>query len=73
MSGTNHGLTGKIAASNHHLLCQEHLRCGDFNAQVTTGHHNTIGLVHNFIEVKHTLVVLNLGDDAHAGRMLSEN
>ena len=34
------------------------------DAQITTGHHNAIGGLDDFINVVHTLLVLNLGDDA---------
>lgn len=35
----------------------------DLHSEVTTGHHNAVGLFQDLLEVVETLVVLHLGDD----------
>lgn len=63
LSGANDGLALDVTLGDHHLLGDEDLGSGDLDTQVTTGDHNTVGLVKNLVEVIDTLLVLDLGDN----------
>lgn len=42
LCSTNDRFANPVAASNHHLLSQEDLFCGNLDAHVSTGNHDTI-------------------------------
>ena len=63
LGGADGRLTLNVTLGDHHLLGNEDLGSGDLNAQVTTGNHDTVRLLENFIKVVDTLLVLNLGND----------
>lgn len=52
-----------VTLGNHHLLGKEDLGCGNFDTQVTTGNHDAVSLLQDFIEVVNTLLILNLGNN----------
>ena len=63
LSGNNDRLAGLVALRDHHLLRKEDLARGDFDTEITTRDHNTVGLVENLVKVGDTLLVLDLDDD----------
>ena len=38
--------------------------CGTFDTQVATGYHNAVGHFENLVDIVHTFLVLNLGNDS---------
>ena len=50
LSGTCDRLASSVAATNHHLLGEEDLFCGDLNSQVTTGNHDAIAGFHDLVK-----------------------
>lgn len=73
LSGANDGLALDVALGDHHLLGDEDLGSGDLDTQVTTGNHDTVGLLKNLIEVVDTLLVLDLGNDLDLLALLTKN
>lgn len=61
MTGSSH----LIAFLDHHLLRQEDLLGGDLHAQVSSGNHDGITLLHDLIKVLDAFLVLDLGDDLY--------
>lgn len=50
LCSTNYRLANPVAASNHHLLSQEDLLCGDLDTHVSTGNHDTITGLQNLFK-----------------------
>lgn len=73
LGGADDGLASKVAHGNHLLLGGEHLSGGDLNTKVTTGNHDTIGLLENLGKVVQTLSVLDLGNDLDVLALLAED
>lgn len=73
LGGTDDGLTGKVALGDELLLGNENLGGGDLDTKITSGNHDTVGLLENLVKVVDTLLVLNLGDDLDALALLTEN
>lgn len=73
LGGADNGLTSQVALGNHGLLGNEDTLAGDFNTQVTTGDHDTIGLGEDLGEVGNTLKVLNLRDDLNVLSLLAQD
>lgn len=73
LSGADDGLASDVALGDHHLLGNEDLGGGDLNTEITTGNHDTVGLLENLIEVVDTLLVLNLGNDLDLLAVLTED
>jgi hypothetical protein len=73
LGGGNDGLAGNVALCDHHLLGDEDLGGRDLDTEVTTGNHDTVSLLKNGVEVVHTLLVLNLGNDLDVLAILAEN
>ena len=73
LGGTDDWLARHVAHGNHLLLGSEHLGCWDFNTQITTGNHDTIGLLEDLGKVVETLSVLNLGDNLDVLSLFAEN
>lgn len=66
LCGAGDRLAGSVAASNHHLLCYEDLLCGDLNTQVTTGNHDAVAGLHDFIKP-------NVGDKSRSTVIVKYN
>ena len=73
LSGTDDGLALDVALGDHHLLGHEDLGGGDLDTEVTTGDHDTVGLLEDLVEVVDTLLVLDLGNDLDLTAVLAEN
>lgn len=73
MSSTDDGLSGNVALGNHHLLGHEDLGRRDLDTEITTGDHDTVGLLQDFVKVEDTLLVLDLGNDLDVGTVGAEN
>lgn len=73
LGGADNGLAGKVAHGNHLLLRSKDLGGGNLDTEITTGNHDTIGLLENVLEVVKTLTVLNLGNDLDALALGAEN
>lgn len=50
LRGTDDGLAGRVAASNHHLLGDENFLCRDLNPQVASGNHHAIALSQDLLK-----------------------
>ena len=73
LSGANDGLALDVTLGDHHLLSDEHLGSGDLDTQVTTGDHDTVGLVKDLVKVVDTLLVLNLSNDLDLPTLLAKD
>jgi hypothetical protein len=73
LGGTDRGLSGQRTLRDHHLLSHKDLTGGDLDTQVTTGDHDTIGLLQDLVKVDDTLLVLDLDDDLDLGTVGSED
>lgn len=73
LGGTDDGLSGQVALGDQLLLGNEDLGGGDLDAKISSGNHDTVGLLENLVKVVDTLLVLNLGDDLDALALLTEN
>jgi hypothetical protein len=73
LGGGNDGLAGDVALGDHHLLGDEDLGGRDLDTEVTTGNHDTVSLLKNGVEVVHTLLVLNLGNNLDVLAILTED
>ena len=65
LGGSDNGLARLVAAGNNLLLHNGHILSGNFHAQITAGHHHSVGHINNLINIFHTGLILNFGDDAH--------
>ena len=52
LRGTDDGLAGAVASSNHHLLGEEHLLSGDLDAEVSASDHDAVSSLHDVIKPK---------------------
>mmetsp|Transcript_4005 Transcript_4005/g.11410 ORF Transcript_4005/g.11410 Transcript_4005/m.11410 type:complete len:247 (-) Transcript_4005:694-1434(-) len=59
----NTWLALSVALLDHHLLCCKDLAEGNLHAEITTGNHDTIRCVENFVEMIHAFLTLNLADN----------
>lgn len=50
LRGTDNGLAGRVAASNHHLLGDKDFLCRDLNPQVAPGNHHAIALSQDLLK-----------------------
>lgn len=73
LCGANDGLASDVALGDHHLLSDEDLGRWNFDTKISTGDHDTISLLEDLVEVVHTLLVLNLGNDLDVLAILAEN
>jgi len=73
LSGDDNRLANDVALGDHHLLSEEDLAGGNFNTQITTGDHNTVGHSQDLVKVLDTLLVLNLDDDLNVGTVGTED
>lgn len=73
LGGTDDGLSGQVTLGDQLLLGNENLGGGDLDTQVSSGNHDTVGLLQNLVKVVDTLLVLNLGDDLDALALLAEH
>lgn len=73
LSGANDGLALDVTLGDHHLLGDEDLGSGDLDTQVTTGDHDTVGLLKDLVEVVDTLLVLDLGDNLNLLTLLAHD
>ena len=73
-----------LRGNNHRFLCQNTFTDQDaldtrntflrnLNAQVTTSNHNAIGNFKNLVNIVHTFLVLNLGNDFNVTAMSIQN
>jgi hypothetical protein len=73
LGGGDDGLAGNVALGDHHLLGDEDLGGRDLDTEITTGNHDTVSLLENGVEVVHTLLVLDLGNDLDVLAILTED
>ena len=73
LSGTDDGLTLDVTLGDHHLLGDEDLGGRDLDTKITTGNHDTVGLLKDLVEVVDTLLVLDLGNDLDLLSFLTED
>lgn len=73
LGGTDDGLAGQVALGDKLLLGNEHLGSGDLDTQVSSGNHDSVGLLENLVEVVDSLLVLDLGDDLDALALLAKH
>lgn len=73
LSGADDWLSGDVAHGNHLLLSDVDLLVWDLDAEITTGNHDTIGLLEDVGKVVKTLSVLNLGNDLNVLALLAED
>ena len=52
LSSTNNRLSDFIGTANHHFLRQKDLLRWDFNAEISTSHHQAIALLQDLIQAK---------------------
>lgn len=50
LCGTDNGLAGRVAASDHHLLGDEDFLRRDLDPQVATGNHHAVALGQNLLK-----------------------
>mmetsp|Transcript_2926 Transcript_2926/g.7478 ORF Transcript_2926/g.7478 Transcript_2926/m.7478 type:complete len:526 (-) Transcript_2926:23-1600(-) len=72
LRGGDHGLAHEVALRYHHLLRHEDVLGGDFHAQVSAGHHDTVARLANRVEVPHARLVFDLRDDPNTPTPQSE-
>lgn len=63
LRGGNDGLALNVGTADHVLLRQKDLGGWDLHTQITTGHHDGIGLTKDVVIVLQTLKILNLAND----------
>ncbi|CAY77608.1 hypothetical protein P301_A20221 [Saccharomyces cerevisiae P301] len=63
LGSTDNWLTSQVRLSNQFLLDSQDFWGWDFNTQVTSGNHNTVSDLQDFVEVVNTLLVFNLDND----------
>lgn len=73
LGGTNDRLALNVTLGDHHLLGDEDLGSRDLDTEVTTGDHDAIRFLENFVEVVDTLLVLNLGNDLDLFALFTED
>ena len=73
LGSANDGLSSNVALGDHHLLGDEDLAGRNLDTQVTTGNHDTVGLLQDLVEVVDTLLVLDLGDNLDVLAVLAED
>lgn len=73
LGSADNGLAGNVALGDHHLLGNEDLSGRNLDTKVTTGNHDTVGLLQDLVEVVDTLLVLNLGNDLDLLAILAED
>ena len=67
LSGDDDRLASHVTLRDHHLLSDEDLAGGDLDTEVTTGDHDTVGLLQDLVKVGDTLLVLDLDDNLDVG------
>ena len=70
LGGGDADLAGAHGPVNEVFLQRGNFRKIDLHAKVAAGHHDAVRHGQNFIDVVDALLVLDLGDDAHAGVVL---
>ena len=73
LSCTNYRLAGDVTHGNHLLLRSENLGGWDFDTEISTSYHDTIGLLENLGEVVEALTVLDLGNDLDMGSIFTKD
>jgi len=63
LCSANSWLSGQVALGNHHLLSNEDLSRRNLDTKITTCNHDSISLFEDLVEIVHTLLVLDLGND----------
>ena len=63
LRGSDNGLSDNVSLSDHHLLGKENLFRRNFHTEITTGNHDTIGDIQDFVVVFKTFLVLDLADN----------
>mmetsp|Transcript_2739 Transcript_2739/g.6542 ORF Transcript_2739/g.6542 Transcript_2739/m.6542 type:complete len:522 (-) Transcript_2739:100-1665(-) len=63
LRGGDNGFSDDVGLSDHHLLGQENLLGRDLHTKISTGDHDTIGDLQDFVIVFETFLVLDLADD----------
>lgn len=69
LGSADNWLSGDVALGNHHLLGHEDLTGWDLDTEVTSGNHDTVGLLEDLVKVQDTLLVLDLDDDLDVGAL----
>jgi len=62
----DHRLMKLLAFANNSLLGQWHLSHVDFNAQIATGNHHSVGFGDNFVKPIERFALFYLGDHARS-------
>ena len=66
----NHRFLGQDTFADEQTLDARNTLLRHFNAQVTTSHHHTVGHFQNLVDIVHTLLIFNLGNDTDVAVML---
>ena len=73
LCGNNHRLLGKNTLADEHTLDARNTFLRNFDTQVATGYHNAVGHFENLVDIVHTFLVLNLGNDSDVAVVGIEN
>ena len=69
----NHRLAGQDTFANQDTLNARNTLLSHLDTQVATCHHHAIGHLQNLVDIIHTLLVLNLGDNLDVAVSSIEN
>ena len=64
LRGNDNRLLGKDTFANQQTLDARNTFLWNFDTQVATGYHNAVGHFENLVDIVHTFLVLNLGNDS---------
>ena len=64
LRGNDNRLLGKDTFANQQTLDARNTFLRNFDTQVATGYHNAVGHFENLVDIVHTFLVLNLGNDS---------
>ena len=73
LGSTDNWLTGQVRLSDQLLLDSQDFWGWDFDTQVTSGNHDSVSDLQDFVEVVNTLLVFNLDDDLDVLTVFTQN